>query len=81
MSRVATFYFDLVGDLAASDVLGMEFPNAQAARWHARLLAHRTAAENPQLVRAGNYISVRNARGFELYQVPISLQGRGGDHA
>jgi len=81
MSRVATFYFDLVGDLAASDVLVMEFTNAQAARRHARLLAHRTAAENPHLVRAGNYISVRNARGFELYQVPISLQGRGGDHA
>ncbi|MFL6815243.1 MAG: DUF6894 family protein [Bradyrhizobium sp.] len=77
---MATFYFDLVGDLAASDVFGLECPSVQAARQHARLVAHRTAAENPQLVREGNYVSVRNARGYEVYRVPISLQS-GGDRA
>jgi hypothetical protein len=67
--------FDLVGDLAASDVFGLDCPDVQAAKQHALLLAHRTAAENPQLARPGNYISVRNARGYEVYQVPLSLRG------
>jgi len=71
---MATFYFDLVGDLAASDVFGLECPSVQAARQHARLVANRTAVENPQLVREGNYVSVRNARGYEVYRVPISRQ-------
>ena len=71
---MAIFYFDVVGDLAASDLLGLECDNVQGAKQHGRLLAQRTAAEHPELVREGNYIAVRNARGFELCRFPISLR-------
>ena len=73
---MATFYFDLVGDLAASDVFGLECPSVQAARQHARQVAHRTATENPQLVREGNYVSVRNARGFIAARLHRSVDGK-----
>ena len=35
------FYFELVGDLTASDLIGHECANEEEAREHGRFIAHR----------------------------------------
>jgi hypothetical protein len=60
------FYFDLVGDFAASDLVGHDCANEEEARAHGRFIAHRIGTEKPQMVRAGNYISVRDEGGYEI---------------
>jgi hypothetical protein len=66
------FYFDLVGDLAANDLIGHDCASEEEAREHGRFIAHRIGTEKPQMVRPGNYISVRDEGGFEVSRAPIS---------
>jgi hypothetical protein len=66
------FYFDLIGDFEASDVVGHECATEEEAMEHGRFIAHRIGTEKPEMVRPGNYISVRDEGGFEIYQAPIT---------
>ena len=66
------FYFDLTGDFAASDFVGHECATEEEAKEHGSFIAHRIGTEKPEMVRPGNYISVRDEGGFEIYQAPIT---------
>jgi hypothetical protein len=66
------FYFDLVGDLAASDLVGHHCASEEEAREHGRFIAHRIGTEKPHMIRPGNYICVRDEGGYEIYRAPIA---------
>jgi hypothetical protein len=53
------FYFDLVGDLPARDVLGHECFSRKEAKKDACLIAERFGSERPSFAKPGNGISVR----------------------
>ena len=66
------YYFDLAGDYAASDIVGHECASIEEAKEHGRFIAHRIGTEKPEMVRPGNFVSVRDEGGFELYRAPIT---------
>jgi uncharacterized protein DUF6894 len=66
------FYFDLVGDFAANDLVGHPYANDGEAKEHGRFIAQRIGTEKPELARPGNYISVLDEGGHEVYRAPIS---------
>ena len=68
------FYFDLVGDLPARDVLGHECSSRKEARRHACFIAHR----RPNFAKQGNGISVRDKNGNEFFVAPIKSTFRVG---
>jgi hypothetical protein len=65
------FYFDLIGDFAAKDVIGHDCAGEDEAKEHGRFIAHRIGTEKPEMIREGNYISVRNEGRFEVYRAAI----------
>jgi hypothetical protein len=72
------FYFDLVGDLPARDVLGHECSSRNEARRHACFIAHRVGTERPNFAKQGNGISVRDENGNEFFVAPIKSTVREG---
>ena len=70
MSR---YYFDLVGDVAATDLVGHECASEEEANDHARFIAHRIGTKKPNMVRPGNYISVRDKNRVEIDKAPIKI--------
>jgi Domain of unknown function (DUF6894) len=71
------FYFDLVGDLPARDVLGHECSSRKEARRHACCIAHRVGTERPNFAKQGNGISVRDENGNEFFVAPIKSTAPG----
>jgi hypothetical protein len=69
---MGTFYFDLIGDFAARDVIGHDCASQNEAKEHGRFIAHRIGTEKPQMIREGNYIRVRDGGGYEIYRALIS---------
>jgi len=65
------FFFDLAGELPARDVLGHRCRSPKEAKDHAQYIAHRIGAERPSFARPGNYISVRDENGAEIFEAPI----------
>jgi hypothetical protein len=72
------FYFDLVGDLPARDILGHECSSRKEARRHACFIAHRVGTERPNFAKQGNGISVRDENGNEFFVAPIKSTVREG---
>jgi hypothetical protein len=66
------YFFHLTGQFPAHDVLGHECANDKEAREHGSFIAHRVGTEKPDMVREGNFISVRNCRDEELFQIPLA---------
>jgi hypothetical protein len=66
------YFFHLAGEVPAHDILGHECANDKEAREHGSFIAHRIATERPAMVREENFISVRNERDQELFQIPIA---------
>jgi hypothetical protein len=64
------YYFQLSGQLPARDLIGHDCANDQEARDHGSFIAHRIGTEKPEMVREGNFISVTNERGKEIFQLP-----------
>ena len=65
------FFFDLAGDLSAHDFMGHDCSSKMEAKRHASFIAHRIGTERPSFARPGNYISVRDDRGTEIFKAPI----------
>jgi hypothetical protein len=65
------FFFDLAGDLPAHDFLGHQCRSRKEAKDHAQFIAHRFGTERPTFARPGNYISVRDKSGTEIFEAPI----------
>jgi hypothetical protein len=66
------YFFHLAGQVPAHDLLGHECANDNEAREHGSFIAHRIGTERPAMVREENFISVRNERDQELFQIPIA---------
>jgi len=66
------YFFHLAGQVPAHDLLGHECANDNEAREHGSFIAHRIGTERPAIVREENFISVRNERDQELFQIPIA---------
>jgi hypothetical protein len=66
------FFFHLIGDLTAHDLLGHECATMEEARDRGNLLAHRIGTDKPGLIRDGNYIAVADHGGNELFQIPLA---------
>jgi hypothetical protein len=65
------FFFDLAGEFPAHDVLGHQCRSRKEARDHAQFIAHRIGTERPNFAKPGNYISVRDDSGAEIFEAPI----------
>jgi len=65
------FFFDLAGDLSAHDFMGHDCASKKEAKQHACFIAHRIGTERPSFAKPGNYISVRDDRGAEIFKAPI----------
>jgi hypothetical protein len=65
------YFFHLAGELPARDLLGQECANDQEARDRGNSLANRIAADKPGVVE-GNFISVTDERGNEIFQIPLT---------
>jgi uncharacterized protein DUF6894 len=66
------YFFHLAGEIPARDLIGHEWRNDNEARDHASFIAHRIGTEKPTMVREGNFISVTDDRGNELFQIPLA---------
>ena len=66
------YFFHLAGDVPARDLLGHECANDKEAKDLGSFIAHRIGTEKPSMVREGNYISVTNGRGDEIFQIPLA---------
>jgi hypothetical protein len=64
------YFFHLAGDVPARDLLGHECANDKEAKRN--FIAHRIGTEKPSMVREGNYISVTNRQGDEIFQIPLA---------
>jgi hypothetical protein len=71
MRSMKRFFFDLAGELRANDVLGHHCRSRKEAKDHAQFIAHRIGTERPDFAKPGNYISVRDERGIEIFEAPI----------
>ena len=66
------YFFHLAGALPAHDLLGHACANDEEARDHGSFIAHRIGTEKPGMVREGNFISVTDDHGKEIFQIPLA---------
>ncbi|MCA1451615.1 hypothetical protein I6F35_00115 [Bradyrhizobium sp. BRP22] len=66
------YFFHLTGQVEAHDLSGHACANDDEARDHGSFIAHRIGTEKPEMVREGNFISVRNEEDTELFQIPLA---------
>jgi len=66
------YFFHLMGELPAHDVLGHECANEKEAEEHANFIAHRVGTEKPSMVKEGNFISTTDEDGKEVAQIPLA---------
>ena len=66
------YFFNLAGDFPARDLLGHDCADDREATDHGSFIAHRIGTEKPEMVREGNFISVRDGRDTELFQIPLA---------
>lgn len=66
------FFFHLAGQLSARDLLGQDCANDREAKDHGSFLAHRIGTKKPGMVREGNFISVTDELGKEIFQIPLA---------
>ena len=66
------YFFHLAGQLPAHDLIGHGCANDKEAKDHGSFIAHRIGTEKPGMVREENFISVRNDRDEELFQIPLA---------
>jgi hypothetical protein len=52
--------------------MGHECLNDEEAREHGSFIAHRVGTEKPDMIQGGNFISVTNETGEELFKIPIA---------
>jgi hypothetical protein len=51
--------------------MGHECADDSDAKRYGRLLAHNVGTDKPGMVKEGNYISVTDSQGRELFQIPL----------
>jgi hypothetical protein len=66
------YFFNLAGQLPARDLIGQECANDDEARGHGNFIAHRIGTEKPGMIQEGNFISVVDEQGNEIFQIPLA---------
>jgi hypothetical protein len=66
------YFFHLAGQLPAHDLLGHECANDKEAQDHGDFIAFRIGTEKLGMVREGNFISVSDQFGKEIFQIPLA---------
>lgn len=66
------YFFHLVGGASAHDRVGHDCKNDTQAKEDARLIAQRLSMGKPEMFRGGNFISVTNDEGNEIFHVPLA---------
>jgi hypothetical protein len=66
------YFFHLVGDIPARDLVGHECENDKEAEDHGSFIAHRIGTEKPEMVRERNFISVTNKEGSEIFRAALA---------
>jgi uncharacterized protein DUF6894 len=66
------YFFHLVGNIDARDLIGHECENDEEARDNGSFIAHRIGTEKPEMVREENFISVSNGDGIEIFQASLA---------
>jgi hypothetical protein len=66
------YFFHLAGQLPAHDLLGHDCANDGEAEDHGSFIAHRIGTEKPGMIREGNFISVTDELGKEIFQIPLA---------
>jgi hypothetical protein len=66
------YFFHLAGQLPAHDLLGHDCANDAEAEDHGSFIAHRIGTEKPGMIREGNFISVTDELGKEIFQIPLA---------
>jgi hypothetical protein len=66
------YFFHLAGQLPAHDLLGHDFANDGEAEDHGSFIAHRIGTEKPRMIHEGNFISVADELGKEIFQIPLA---------
>jgi hypothetical protein len=66
------YYFHLVGDISAHDILGHECADDDEARADARAIAHQIGTQRPAMVREENYVSIMKEDDTEVGQVKVA---------
>lgn len=70
-SPMKRFFFDLVGELPAHDVLGHHCKSRKEAKDHAKFIAQRIGTERPRFSKPGNCVAVRDETGLKIFEAPI----------
>jgi hypothetical protein len=65
------YFFHLMGDFPARDLLGHECASDKDAESYGKLLARDVGTDKPQMVRDGNYIGVAKDDGTEIFRIPL----------
>jgi hypothetical protein len=66
------YFFDLLGDVPAHDLIGHECADDEEAEKYGKMLAHNVGTDRPDMVRESNYISVVDSSDRELFKIPLS---------
>jgi hypothetical protein len=66
------YFFHLAGQLPAHDLLGHDCANDREAKDHGNFIAHRIGTEKPGMIREGNFISVTDELGNEIFRSPLA---------
>jgi hypothetical protein len=70
-SSMKRFFFDLVGEYPARDMVGHQCVSQKEATEHAKFIAQRIGTEKPYFAKSGNFIQVRDEKGVEICEAPI----------
>jgi hypothetical protein len=66
------YFFNLAGQLPARDLIGHECANDDEAKNNGNFIAHRIGTEKPGMIQEGNFISVVDEQGKEIFQIPLA---------
>jgi hypothetical protein len=66
------YFFHLLGDVPAHDLIGHECADDKEAEKYRKILAHTVGTDRPDMVRESNYISVVDSSDRELFKIPLS---------
>jgi hypothetical protein len=66
------YFFHLLGDLPAHDLIGHECGGDKQAQQYGKMLAHKAGTDRPDMVKDSNYISVVDSSDRELFRIPLS---------
>ena len=65
------YFFHLMGDVPAHDLLGHECANEKNAESFGKTLARGAGTDRPQLIQDANYIDVTREGRTEVFRIPL----------